>query len=181
MDAFTDAKKVCLAVLIILLPLTSINLNSQRSWIRTMRKHGPGWGQQNLWVSIVHKFWAIFMPCQALTRWNDSVEAWKKALACLPPQDQFTESDKRLHIQFTEGLQKAENALQGSKFPDPQFFSKDQKMPWQRAEEMIEQLRAEKKESSVSYSCQSWTLVTIGSQGFVIAHAYWVRRKNSFQ
>ena len=95
------------------------------------------------------------MPRQALTRWKDSVEAWKKALACLPPQDQFTESDKRLHIQFTEGLRKAENALQASKGPDPRVYSKDQKMPWQRAEEMIEQLRAEKKESSVSYFCSS--------------------------
>src|SRR6266498_1430966 len=116
------------------------------------------------------------MSCQALERWQDSVDAWTKALACLPPQDQSTESDKRLHIQFTEGLRKAENGFQTPGDLPGRMYTKDHKMPWQRAEAMIEQLRAEKKESSVSYFFQPWTPVTIVSQGFVIVHAYWVRR-----
>ena len=81
--------------------------------------------------------------------WTDSIEAWKKAIACLPPQDQFTEADRRLFSQFTEGLQKAEKASFKAETPEMRLYGKGDKMPWQQAEAMLEKLKLEKKMSSV--------------------------------
>jgi hypothetical protein len=98
------------------------------------------------------------MPCnlqlldkfQALELWADSAEAWRSATACLPPLGQFTDTDKRLSLQFSEGLQKAEAALRGKKQPELKGVEHISAMPWLRAEAKLEKLREEKKVSSVS-------------------------------
>lgn len=89
---------------------------------------------------------------KALGSWSKSVDAWKEALSCLPTEsegDSLTETDKRLQLQFTEGLAKAEQALAGPEEPIGTTFMKTDEMPWQRAEAVVDQFAAEQKVSSV--------------------------------
>jgi len=87
---------------------------------------------------------------QNLELWTDSAEAWRSAVACLPPLDQFTDADKRLSIQFGEGLEKAEAALRKEQEPEIRAFKSTSILPWQLAEAKLEKLQEEKKVSSVS-------------------------------
>lgn len=95
---------------------------------------------------------------EALGSWSKCVDAWKEALNCLPSGSEgnsLTETDKRLQLQFTEGLAKAEQGLADSKKPMGTTFMKTDEMPWQRAEAVVDRFRAEQKVSSVKpYSCR---------------------------
>jgi len=74
-------------------------------------------------------------------------------------------------------LAKAEQGLANLKEPMGTTFKKTDEMPWQRAEAVVDQFRAELKVSSVkSYSCRSRLDLhadgTHVQQAFVILYAY---------
>lgn len=95
---------------------------------------------------------------QALCKWTSSVEAWNEALKCLPQTGELSEADKRLKIQFEEGLAKVKKAEAAENDPQMRTLKSTDKVPWKCAEEHIEQLRADKVQSSVclniSLSCR---------------------------
>jgi hypothetical protein len=101
---------------------------------------------------VIHKLLDKF---QALGLWASSAEAWRSAATCLPPLDQFTDTDKRLSLQISEGLQKADAALRRKKEPEIRAFKHTSTMPWLRAEAKLEKLQEEKKVSSVSSTINS--------------------------
>ena len=101
------------------------------------------------YVSLQHCNPQLLDEIQALELWAQSAEAWRSAATCLPALDQFTDADKRLSLQFSEGLQKAEAALRREKEPEMKAFKHTSTMPWLRAEAKLEKLR-EEKVSSVS-------------------------------
>ena len=61
----------------------------------------------------------------------------------------MTETDKKLKIQFTEGLQTAEKAQNDTREAPHMVFTADDVMPWQKAQTMEANLVAEQKISSV--------------------------------
>lgn len=79
--------------------------------------------------------------------WEQSTDAWRKALSTLPP-DLLTETDKTLKLQFEAGLEYAQKAER-----EP-IAVKTQTMPtedaaWKKAMALEEQFANERKPSSV--------------------------------
>jgi hypothetical protein len=80
--------------------------------------------------------------------WEQSTDAWNKALSTLPSPDLLTETDKLLKSQFEVGLKNAEKGAKEPSF-EPQIISKEN-TPWAKAMALEYQYISEQKMSSVS-------------------------------
>lgn len=98
-----------------------------------------------------------------LSRWSQSVDAWKKALDCLPKDESATELDKRLRIQFNESLKEAEEALTAP-IRAPVFYEapKGTEMPWHRAKDWEQKLITANKMSSAFVILRAYEEFTSG-------------------
>ncbi|KAF8958005.1 hypothetical protein BDZ97DRAFT_1906614 [Flammula alnicola] len=76
------------------------------------------------------------------------VNAWTTALACLPSESQSTETDKKLRVQFTEGLRKAERASNTPVDQGQMMYGKMDEMPWNKAIALEQELVDAKEISS---------------------------------
>ncbi|KAF9532005.1 hypothetical protein CPB83DRAFT_760449 [Crepidotus variabilis] len=108
----------------------SLSLKERRNLTPNTRRHGLG-----------------------LPLLDASIEAWNEALKCLPQTGELSEADKRLKIQFEEGLAKVKKAEAAENDPQMRTLKSTDKVPWKCAEEHIEQLRADKVQSSASLNC----------------------------
>jgi hypothetical protein len=76
------------------------------------------------------------------------MKAWKKALSCLPPEDEMTPEHKALKAQFDAGLKKAEDSnaeQQRAAQENVRMMPIDQvqrDLPWMRALAMEKELMA---------------------------------------
>lgn len=82
---------------------------------------------------------------KALSLWEQSTDAWNKALGTLPSPDLLTETDKLLKSQFEAGLK---NAEKGAKVKSQIIYEKN--TPWAKAMALENQYITERKMSSVS-------------------------------
>jgi hypothetical protein len=90
---------------------------------------------------------------QALCSWEKSVEAFKKALGCLPSSGELTKQEQLLKTQFEDGLKKAKEAINRPPFEPivvPAGSLAQNNLPWKRALAMEDELIAQRKiDSSV--------------------------------
>ncbi|KAL0951839.1 hypothetical protein HGRIS_008500 [Hohenbuehelia grisea] len=91
-----------------------------------------------------------------------SIEAWKEGLATLPPAGQLDEGQKRLRDQLKAGLIETERTQKArASIPNDRIHSfpvgpeTDTKLPWLRAEEMLEELFETKNSTS-----SAWVIMT---------------------
>lgn len=98
----------------------------------------------------------ITSTAKALSSWKGCISAWKRALACLPPDESMSATDRRLKVQLEEGLKKSQDAMENVQAPAIVQLTTCpddvDKVPWKRALVKEQQLLSMNKLSSV---CQS--------------------------
>ncbi|EAU92339.1 hypothetical protein CC1G_00558 [Coprinopsis cinerea okayama7 len=87
------------------------------------------------------KAWSrLAAAAHALELWEHCIEAWQKALECLPSDESaMTPADKAVKVQFEEGLKKAKSASRSKGSSSRMGVEKTaRKLPWTVAKSLIE-------------------------------------------
>ncbi|KAG6874372.1 hypothetical protein C0995_015108 [Termitomyces sp. Mi166 len=138
LDAVTDAEKVSSSVFF--RATLMFSMHRQLNLIQNMRKLGED---------------------KLLGSWEKSIDAFQKALSCLPSTGELSKADKDLKTQFESGLKKAEANKNRVVIFDHVFAPAgsvhQDNLPWKRAMTMEQELIARS---------------AIKSSGFVILFAY---------
>ena len=155
---------------------TQLDVKYAKAWARLGTASQVGSAVQN----IGHVSYFL----QYMSMWEQSMTAWRNALACLPrDESRCTATELKLKQQFLEGLKSAEKGEQEagdtlrshaqSQYPSAAITA-EKEMPWHKAISMLENVD---KDSSVSDARIVWTnthkLYLL--QAWVIADAYKVQ------
>ncbi|KIK02046.1 hypothetical protein K443DRAFT_6458 [Laccaria amethystina LaAM-08-1] len=84
------------------------------------------------------KAWArLGTAMHALSSWKRCIPVWERALACLPPDESMSATDRRLKVQLEEGLKKSQDAIDNVQAPPVVQLTTGpddvDKVPWKRA------------------------------------------------
>lgn len=90
-----------------------------------------------------------YISPQGLSVWGMSVDAYKKALQCLPPPETATSTELRLRAEVERDLAKSQTALESPPRQRLAEVLQTVELPWVRAAAMEKEVIALNKVSSV--------------------------------